>query len=166
MGNLMKAQRIMGYRRAKRVHLGEVAAVSPWILLYIIRSIRSRDLSELHVVKKCRTLSSKPPKKFRHDEKLLYLCGAKPEERCRSGRSGRSRKPLYPYGYPGFESLSFRKKAALKAAFFTREGGMRTLEGFVTAQRSAKQRIPAFCESDLLSSICKIYTQYYTQKWQ
>ncbi len=30
-------------------------------------------------------------------------------ERCRSGRSGRSRKPLYPYGYPGFESLSFRK---------------------------------------------------------
>ncbi len=34
------------------------------------------------------------------------------EERCRSGRSGRSRKPLYPYGYPGFESLSFRKKAA------------------------------------------------------
>ena len=30
------------------------------------------------------------------------------KERCRSGRSGRSRKPLYPYGYPGFESLSFR----------------------------------------------------------
>lgn len=32
-----------------------------------------------------------------------------PKERCRSGRSGRSRKPLYPYGYPGFESLSFRE---------------------------------------------------------
>ena len=31
-------------------------------------------------------------------------------ERCRSGRSGRSRKPLYPYGYPGFESLSFRQQ--------------------------------------------------------
>ena len=88
----------MRYTRAKRVHL-----------------------SEVRVVKKYRTPSSKPLKKFRHDEKLLYLCGAKPEERCRSGRSGRSRKPLYPYGYPGFESLSFRKKAALKAAFFARE---------------------------------------------
>ena len=32
------------------------------------------------------------------------------KERCRSGRSGRSRKPLYPFGYRGFESLSFRKK--------------------------------------------------------
>lgn len=85
MVNLMKAQRIMRYTRAKRVHL-----------------------SEVRVVKKYRTLSSKPLKKFRHDEKLLYLCGAKPEERCRSGRSGRSRKPLYPYGYPGFESLSLR----------------------------------------------------------
>ena len=29
-------------------------------------------------------------------------------ERCRSGRSGRSRKPLSPCGDPGFESLSFR----------------------------------------------------------
>ena len=38
-------------------------------------------------------------------------------ERCRSGRSGRSRKPLYPYGYPGFESLSFRNKAALRLLF-------------------------------------------------
>ena len=32
------------------------------------------------------------------------------KEVCRSGRTGRSRKPLYPYGYPGFESLSFRPK--------------------------------------------------------
>ena len=39
-------------------------------------------------------------------------------ERCRSGRSGRSRKPLYPYGYPGFESLSFRKKQPLGLLFF------------------------------------------------
>ena len=31
------------------------------------------------------------------------------EERCRSGRTGRSRKPLYPCGYLGFESLSFRE---------------------------------------------------------
>lgn len=69
--------------------------------------------------------------------------------------------------YNSFKYLSFRKKAALKAAFFCIwKDGMRTLEGFVTAQRSAKQRIPAFCESDLLSSICKIYTQYYTQKRQ
>ena len=29
-------------------------------------------------------------------------------ERCRSGRTGRSRKPLYLYRYPGFESLSLR----------------------------------------------------------
>lgn len=94
MVNLMKAQRIMRYTRAKRVHL-----------------------SEVRVVKKYRTLSSKPLKKFRHDEKLLYLCGAKPEERCRSGRSGRSRKPLYPYGYPGFESLSFRNLRRQKSAF-------------------------------------------------
>lgn len=32
------------------------------------------------------------------------------KERCRSGRTGRSRKPLYPCGYPGFESLSLRNK--------------------------------------------------------
>ena len=31
------------------------------------------------------------------------------EERCRSGRTGRSRKPLTAYAVPGFESLSFRK---------------------------------------------------------
>ena len=30
------------------------------------------------------------------------------KERCRSGRSGRSRKPLTAYAVPGFESLSFR----------------------------------------------------------
>src|SRR5579875_2815134 len=29
-------------------------------------------------------------------------------ERCRSGRSGRSRKPLCAYAYPGFESLPLR----------------------------------------------------------
>ena len=29
-------------------------------------------------------------------------------ERCRSGRSGRSRKPLYPCGYRGFESHPLR----------------------------------------------------------
>ena len=32
------------------------------------------------------------------------------KERCQSGRLGRSRKPLYPRGYPGFESLSLRKE--------------------------------------------------------
>ena len=31
-----------------------------------------------------------------------------PAERCRSGRTGRSRKPLSLYGDPGFESLSLR----------------------------------------------------------
>lgn len=69
--------------------------------------------------------------------------------------------------YNSFKYLSFRKKAAPVGCFFCiLKDGMRTLEGFVIAQRSAKQRIPAFCESDLLSSICKIYTQYYTQKRQ
>ncbi len=29
-------------------------------------------------------------------------------ERCRSGRTGRSRKPLFLHGNPGFESLSLR----------------------------------------------------------
>lgn len=33
-----------------------------------------------------------------------------PEERCRSGRSGRSRKPLTSLLVPGFESLSLRKQ--------------------------------------------------------
>ena len=31
-------------------------------------------------------------------------------ERCRSGRTGRSRKPLSLHGFPGFESLSLRHK--------------------------------------------------------
>ncbi|MDE6628370.1 MAG: hypothetical protein K2K36_03255, partial [Muribaculaceae bacterium] len=54
-----------------------------------------------------------------------------------SGRSGRSRKPLYPYGYPGFESLSFRKKKLQvnDLWLFFGKTGMRTLEGFVIAQR-------------------------------
>lgn len=48
MVNLMKAKRIMRYTRANIVHLGEVAAVSPWILLYIIiQSIHSRYLFEV-----------------------------------------------------------------------------------------------------------------------
>ena len=36
-------------------------------------------------------------------------------ERCRSGRSGRSRKPLYKQLYPGFESLSLRHYKQEKA---------------------------------------------------
>jgi hypothetical protein len=32
-------------------------------------------------------------------------------EGCRSGRTGRSRKPLYPYGYRGFESHPLRQSA-------------------------------------------------------
>ncbi len=51
---------------------------------------------------------SLPQKKFCRLKKTPYLCPTITKERCRSGRSGRSRKPLYPYGYPGFESLSFR----------------------------------------------------------
>ena len=52
--------------------------------------------------------------------------------------------------YNSFKYLSFRKKAALKAAFFCIwKDGMRTLEGFVTAQRSAKQRLPVFSQISL-----------------
>ena len=32
-----------------------------------------------------------------------------PAERCRSGRTGRSRKPLWVQAHPGFESLSLRQ---------------------------------------------------------
>ena len=47
-----------------------------------------------------------------------YLTLRRSKERCRSGRSGRSRKPLYPYGYPGFESLSFRYERKSKDFLF------------------------------------------------
>lgn len=72
--------------------------------------------------------NKKSPEKFSNQEKLRNFAphlrteppsgGAicHPEERCRSGRSGRSRKPLYPYGYPGFESLSFRNLSGQKSA--------------------------------------------------
>lgn len=40
------------------------------------------------------------------------------KERCRSGRSGRSRKPLYGYPYPGFESLSFRNRLRFRSQLF------------------------------------------------
>ena len=40
---------------------------------------------------------------------LAYICYATlNKERCRSGRTGRSRKPLCLHGHPGFESLSLR----------------------------------------------------------
>ncbi len=58
-------------------------------------------------------------------------------ERCRSGRSGRSRKPLFPYGNPGFESLSFRKQTAASqrlAAVFCRKTEAWT-RGFVRVSR-------------------------------
>ncbi len=35
-----------------------------------------------------------------------------PAERCRSGRTGRSRKPLWVQAHPGFESLSLRHKSS------------------------------------------------------
>ena len=38
---------------------------------------------------------------------LAVICDS--AERCRSGRTGRSRKPLCLYGHPGFESLSLRQ---------------------------------------------------------
>ena len=42
------------------------------------------------------------------------------------------------------DSLSFRKKAAFKAAFLHLERRDENPGGFVTAQRSAKQRLPVF----------------------
>src|SRR5690554_5775460 len=41
-------------------------------------------------------------------------------ESCRSGRTGRIRNPLYPQGYPGFESLALRqmKKTQPRLGFF------------------------------------------------
>src|SRR5690554_3341896 len=42
-------------------------------------------------------------------------------ESCRSGRTGRIRNPLYPQGYPGFESLALRQlkqKPCKKQGFF------------------------------------------------
>ena len=68
-------------------------------------------------------------------------------ERCRSGRSGRSRKPLYPCGYPGFESLPFRKKraASIACGFFceSRNENPRVRYRAALWERSG-QRIPAF----------------------
>ena len=42
-------------------------------------------------------------------ERLHHICA----ERCRSGRTGRSRKPLSLQGFPGFESLSLRQNYLL-----------------------------------------------------
>ena len=67
---------------------------------------------------------------FSNSKKKLYLCNrfdreksplrTENQERCRSGRTGRSRKPLTPFGVPGFESLPLRreKKQHQGAAFF------------------------------------------------
>ena len=42
---------------------------------------------------------------------LARMCyPTRPQERCRSGRTGRSRKPLCLHGHPGFESLSLRQQ--------------------------------------------------------
>src|SRR6056297_1332094 len=46
-------------------------------------------------------LLSSPTKEFKRISQT-------PAERCRSGRTGRSRKPLILHGIPGFESLSLR----------------------------------------------------------
>ncbi len=46
------------------------------------------------------------PRRLRARE--LFVRVRRPAEGCRSGRSGRSRKPLYPRGYRGFESHPLR----------------------------------------------------------
>ena len=48
----------------------------------------------------------------------LRLSGCQPHlaERCRSGRTGRFRKPLSLHGFPGFESLSLRQITCQHAA--------------------------------------------------
>ena len=67
---------------------------------------------------------------FLYFKKKLYLCKrfdsenipqtTENQERCRSGRSGRSRKPLTSLLVPGFESLPLRKKIIV---FFDRIRG-------------------------------------------
>ena len=52
------------------------------------------------------SLHLSPPKPLALAAPAPYLRSA--AERCRSGRTGRSRKPLSLYGDPGFESLSLR----------------------------------------------------------
>lgn len=79
--------------------------------------------SSRRAVAKQATLSQSPPveltqsKPFDSVMQFSTTENAHLLERCRSGRSGRSRKPLYPYGYPGFESLSFRNLRRQNSAF-------------------------------------------------
>ena len=97
----------------------------------------------VHIVKKS-TLSPKLLKKFRQDEKLLYLCGANPRKDAgvvdRDGLENRCTLT----GTQGSNPCLSAKKQPLQAAFFARERRDENPGGFVTAQRSAKQRLPVF----------------------
>ena len=61
------------------------------------QSIRQTDQSEVFTKKRLRACNSR-----------IKRTAQTPAERCRSGRTGRSRKPLFLHGNPGFESLSLR----------------------------------------------------------
>src|SRR5690606_7233222 len=69
-------------------------------------------------------------------------------ESCRSGRSGRIRNPLYPQGYPGFESLALRqinKKPSFGWVFcLSGEPSERTLVRLHSAICPPQQDWPAF----------------------
>ncbi len=101
---------ISGNRRPKISHLGLSRALSSAgseRLPYKQRvggSNPSAPTSHIHP-----RGSHHPPHRQDADRKFYS-----PLERCRSGRSGRSRKPLCPCGHPGFESLSFRNPRTIK----------------------------------------------------
>ena len=56
-----------------------------------------------------------PKRKFRGGESRKATPQHK--ERCRSGRSGRTRNAVYGQLYRGFESLSLRKEESVNQAF-------------------------------------------------
>ena len=63
-------------------------------------------------------------------------------ERCRSGRSGRSRKPLTTFVVPGFESLSLRPhvKGRVNASFFSTTARSHTMIRIANRHPARKRR--------------------------
>jgi hypothetical protein len=56
------------------------------------------------------TLRAEPPRTMANALQTASLVTtSRPAEGCRSGRTGRSRKPLYARAYRGFESHSLRQ---------------------------------------------------------
>ena len=81
--------------------------------------------------------------------KFVHLQPQNALERCRSGRSGRTRNAVYGQLYRGFESLSFRSKSDEKnlVAFFV----SREAFGQSVAFRATNLRMAAVCYRKYLS---------------